>query len=193
MPNTALKEFKEVLQDFRQLASLALKGSVAAPLVDLWLKVGPVPTKPVAVLSSLGEFLAVVWAFQFWHDIKEQKLKARMKVALAFFAVGIGLSLVLLWTYTIVPGQGRERVVEGFSIRQDVKPLINPSYTPEQALRESQYDAAKVWTKESIVVVQAAITLIWMATFASLAIYLTIFIILQRRRSASNGAQRTAP
>ena len=193
MPNAALKEFKEVLLDFRQLASLALKGAVAAPLVDLWLRVGPLPTKPVAVLSSLVEFLAVIWAFQFWRDIKDRKLRARMMAALAFFSVGILLSLVLLWTYTIVPGQGRERVVEGFSIRPDVKPLINESYTPEQALRESQYDAGKVWTKESIVAVQAAITLIWMMTFASLAIYLTIFIILQRRRSDSTEAQRNSP
>jgi beta-lactamase regulating signal transducer with metallopeptidase domain len=192
MPNTALKEFKEVLLDFRQLASLALKGAVAAPLIDLWLRVGPIPTKPVAVLSSLVEFLAVVWVFQFCRDTSERKLKIRMNAALGFFFVGMVLSLFLLWTFTVSPGQRRDRVVEGFSIRPDIKPLINTSYTAEQAIRESEYDAEKVWTKESIVAMQTAIIVIWIATFAFVAVYLTIFIILQRRHTSSPPTRRAA-
>src|SRR5713226_59463 len=117
MERAALEEFKEVLSDFRQLASLALKGAVGAPLTDLWLRIGPLPTKPIAVLSSLVELLAVVWVFQFWHDIEGPKLKARMKVALTFFCIGMVASLMLLWMFTITPGQGRERIVEGFSLR----------------------------------------------------------------------------
>lgn len=190
MPNTALKEFKEVLLDFRQLASLALKGAVAAPLIDLWLRIGPVPTKPVSVLSSLVEFLAVVWVFQFWRNTAERKLHIRMKAALVVFALGIMVSLVLLWLFTVSPGQGRDRVVEGFAVRQDVKPLISDSYSPEQALRESQYDPEKVWTKGSVVMMQTSIIVIWMVTFASVAMYLTIFIVLQRRRSLPLNAQR---
>jgi hypothetical protein len=193
MASAALKEFKEVLSDFRQLASLALKGAVAAPLVDLWLRVGPLPTKPVAVLSSLVEFLTVMWVFQFWHDLKGRKLKVRMKSALSFFCIGIVISLALLWMFTVTPGQGRDRVVKGFSLRPEIKPLINSSYTPEQALGESEYDPDKVWTKESIVIVQVSIILIWMATFASLAAYLTVFIILQRRSNAVPVAERTCP
>jgi hypothetical protein len=189
MPNAALKEFKEVLLDFRQLASLALKGAVAAPLVDLWLRIGPVPTKPVAVLSSMVEFLAVVWVFQFWRKAGERKLHIRMKAALVVFALGMVLSLVLLWLFTVSPGQGRDRVVEGFSVRPDIKPLISDSYTPEQALRESEYDPEKVWTKGSVVTMQTSIITIWMVTFASVAMYLTIFIILQRRRSLPLRAQ----
>jgi hypothetical protein len=190
MPKTALKEFKEVLLDFRQLASLALKGAVAAPLVDLWLRIGPVPTKPVAVLASLVEFLAVVWVFQFWQNAAERKLHMRMKGALVVFGLGMVLSLVLLWLFTVSPGQGRDRVVEGFSVRSDVKQLISDSYPPEQALRESQYDPEKIWTKGSVVMMQTSIIVIWMITFASVATYLTIFIILQRRRSLPPSARR---
>jgi hypothetical protein len=147
----ALEEFKEVLSDFRQLASLALKGAVAAPLVDIWLRMGPSPTKSVAVLSSLTEFVAVVWVFQSWRDVKDRKLKGWMKAALSLFCVGITGSLILLWSFTVLPGQGRERVVEGFALLPSVKPLISTSYSPKQALRESEYDADKIWTKPSIV------------------------------------------
>jgi len=189
----SLKEFKEVLSDFRQLASLALKGAVAAPLADLWLKIGPPPTKPIAVLSSLMEFVAVVWVFQFWYSIDERNLNIRMKTALGIFCIGIATALVLLWTFTILPGQSRERVIEGFRLVPSVKPLINDSYTAEQALRESEYDADKIWTRGSIVLMRASIILTWMASFASLAVYLTTFIILQRRRSARPLVKEISP
>jgi hypothetical protein len=91
-------------------------------------------------------------------------------------------SLVLLERFTVSPGECRDRVVVGYSLRSDVKPIVNESYTPEQALRESEYDPDKVWTKESIDVLRTLITVTWMATFAGFAVYLTVFIILQRLR-----------
>ena len=181
----SMQEFKHVLSDFHELGSLALKGAVAAPLVDLWLKIGPSPTKPIAVLSSLTAFLAVVWVFQSWYSLGQRRLKARMKAALGLFCFGLGTSLVLLWTFTISPGQNRERVIEGFSLLPDVKPLIDTQYTPLQALRESEYDPDKVWTKESIVTMRAVITFAWIQTFVSFAVYLTVFVILQRRDHAA--------
>jgi hypothetical protein len=184
MSNAGLSEFKEVLADFRQLSSLALKGVVAAPLVDLWLRLGPPPVKSIAVLTSLMEFLAVVWVFQFLYNDKERKLNVRMKVALGLFCVGIVSSLVLMGKFTVSPGEGQERVIEGWYIRSDIKPLVDSSYTPEQALRDSEYDPDRVWTKESVVVLRTLITIVWIASFNCLAVYLTVFIILQRRRSS---------
>jgi len=182
MAATGLAEFKEVLSDFRQLASLALKGVVAAPLADVWLKLGPPPSKAVGVLTALVEFLAVVWVFQFWFNAEERKLRVRMFIALAIFLVGLVSSLGLFARFAVSPGQGRDRVIEGYSLRPDVRPIINESYTPEQALRESEYDPDKIWTKESIAILQTLITVTWIGTFACFAIYLTIFIIFQRRR-----------
>lgn len=175
-------EFKEVLTDFQQLGSLALMGAVAAPLADIWLKLGPPPAEVIGVLTALVEFVAVVYVFQFWSNTKERKLRVRMLIALGIFLVGLVSSFGLLQRFTVSPGQGRDRVVEGYSLRSDVKPIVNESYTPEQALRESEYDPDKVWTKESIAVLRALITVTWMSTFAGFAVYLTVFIILQRLR-----------
>jgi hypothetical protein len=183
LTDPALNEFKEVLADFREIGSLALKGAIAVPLADLWLKLGPPPANAVAVLGSLVEMLAVMWVFQFWYSANDRKLNFRMKTALVLFFVGIVASLILLEEFTIFPSPDRERVIEGVSLRADVKPIIDESYRPEDALKDNQYDPDKVWTKESIVVVRVSLTLTWMFTLACLAAYLTVFIILGRRHS----------
>src|SRR5258708_9336629 len=104
MDRGALNEFKAVLSDFHQLTSLAIKGAVAAPVADLWLRLGPLPTKPVAVLSSFVEFLVVIWVFQFLRSSKQQRLKLGMNISIFVFAVGISTSLIMLSMFTMSPG-----------------------------------------------------------------------------------------
>lgn len=181
MATTGLSEFKEILLDFRRLGSLALKGGVAVPLADILLRLGPPPSKTVSGLTSLVEFVSVVWVFQFWFQAKERKLHVRMRIALGLFLVGLVSSFLLLERFSVSPGQGRERVIEGLFLRPDVKPIINESYTAEQALADSEFDPEKVWTKESVGMLRTLITFLWVVTFASFALYLTVFIILQRR------------
>lgn len=185
MARTGLSEFKEVIADFRQLGSLALKAVVTAPWVDLWLKIGPPPARSIAVLTSLSEFVMVTWVFHFWSDIEIRKLNTRMKVAFGVFCIGLVASLMLISRFSVSPGEGRERVIEGWAVRSDIQPVINSSYSPEQALRDSEYDPDKVWTSGSVTLLRTLITTVWLATFASLASYLTAFIMLQRRRSSA--------
>jgi hypothetical protein len=182
MPNTGLSEFRSVLADFQQFGSLALKGVLVAPIADIWVNLGPPPSKAIGLLTSLSQMVAVIWVFQFWSIGNERALRVRMRVALVVFFVGLVSSLVLLDLYSVSPGQGRERVIEGYALRSDIEPLISSSYTPDQALRESEYDSDKVWTKRSVIVLRTAITAIWMCTFGSFAVYLTTFVILQRRK-----------
>lgn len=182
MASDGLSEFKEVLADFRDLHSIALKAAIAVPLADAWLKLGPPPSKLVGALTSLMEFIVVVWVFQFWSDVQDRGLRIRMKIALALFLISIVSALLLLQRFTVSPGQGRERVIEGLYLRPDVKSLVDTSYTPEEALRDSEYDPDQVWTRESIVLLRTLITVTWIASFVFLAIYLNVFIILQRRR-----------
>lgn len=182
MASNGLTEFRAVLSDFRQLGSLALKGAIAAPLADIWLKIGPPPSRSIGMLATLLEFLAVIWVFQFWFDAEDRSLRLRMKVALGVFIVSLPSSLVLLERFSVSPGQDKDRVIEGYALQPDVKTLVTSSYTPEQALRESEYDPEKVWTRQSIVVLRAIISGLWILAFVCFAVYLTVFIILQRRR-----------
>ena len=127
MATTGLSEFKEVLSDFSQLHSYALKAAIAVPLADIWLKLGPPPAKTVGALTSLIEFIAVIWVFQFWSKAKDRALRTKMKIALGLFLVGIVSSLLLLQRFSVSPGQGREKVIEGLrlvggAVRADADP-----------------------------------------------------------------------
>jgi len=182
--STGMSEFKDVMADFGQLSSLALKGVVTAPLIDLWLRLGPPPAKSMAILTSLFEFVVVVWGFHFWSSIDIQKLNKRMKIALCIFCVGLISSLFLMSMFTVSPGVGRDRVIEGWAVRTDVKPVLNTSYSSEQALRDGEFDPTAVWTATSVATMRILITVVWLVTFAALAGYLTTFIMLERRRSS---------
>jgi len=178
-----MSEFKEVMADFSQLGSLALKGVVSAPWIDLWLRIGPPPAKWTAVLTSLFQFMVVIWGFNFWSNMDIGKLNIRIKAALGVFCVGLISSLFLTAVFTVSPGEGRERVIKGWILRDDVRPLIKPSYSPEQALRDSEYDPNTVWTTASVATMRILLTVMWLGTFSSCAGYLTGFIIIQRRHS----------
>jgi hypothetical protein len=47
---------------------------------------------------------------------------------------------------------------------------------------DSEYDPEQVWTKGSVAELRTMITALWLLTFVGLAIYLTTFILFQRRR-----------
>ena len=185
MPRTGLSEFAAVLKDFRKLHSIALKGAVAAPIADIWLKLGPPPSKTVSALTSLLEFLALVWVFHFWSNLPKEKLGLRMKIALGLFLLGMMGSFFMLERFSISPGSGQEKVIEGFTLRPDITPVVNASYTPEQTLRDSEYDAEKVWTRESIATMRSAIVFLWIGSFSCVAIFLASFIIAQRRQDSA--------
>jgi hypothetical protein len=188
MAITGLQEFKQVLRNFRELSALAIKGSVAVPLLNLWLRFGPPPTAAMALLTSGMQFLAVMWVFHFWHDTTQKKLNRRMKFCAGFFCAGLLVSAVLLEHFTIRPNANRECVIEGYVVRNDVKPLLGPNYTPIDALREAEYDPSQVWTDKSITAVHTLLIVSWMMTFISVAMFISIFVILQgRRRSVAVG------
>jgi hypothetical protein len=182
MSQGPLTEFWQVLRDFKRLGSVALKGAVAAPLADLWLKIGPPPVNVIAVLTSLVEFVAVIWVFHFWRACKVSQLDRRMKIALVVFALGTVVSLALLDRFSVSPGEARDRIIVGFKVLPNIAPILDAAYGPDDALRDNEFDPAKVWTQQSISILRTSITTAWFGTFAALSVYLTAFIMSQRRR-----------
>src|ERR1700749_1583303 len=185
MPQTGLDEFKDVLKDFSELGSLAVKGTVALPLIDLWAKLGPPPAASVAVLTSAIEFLTVIWTFHFWHSTAGSVLNKRMKIAAAVFCIALTATGILISEFTVQPAAGQERIVIGSKLRPDVKPLLSPTYTPLNALRDAQYDAEQVWTRESITLTHTSLIASWLITFISISIFLSTFILLHKREVAA--------
>jgi hypothetical protein len=179
-----LREFGEVLADFRQLSSVTLKGVFIVPMATIWLNVAPPPVSVTSVSTSTLELLAAIWVFQFWYKTPEPLLERRMKIAILCFSLGLVCFLFLNQSFVVSPGSGQDRVIEGFSVRPDVAAVLNSTYRVEDALRDGEYDPQKVWTEQSIAIVKNALLLLWIFTFISLAVSLTIFVVLQKRRSA---------
>lgn len=190
MPTRGLAEFREVLGDFRKPGPLGLKAAVVAPFLGLWKEIGAPPTAIVPALTTVAEVVALVAMFQFWRHKPVPKLETRMKVALVCLVAGFIASLALVWHFTVSPGAGRERVVEGLRLRSDIAPLIGSTYSPEEALRDNEYDATQVWTKTSVTAMRVLVPAVWLATFVALAVYLGLFVMIQRRPQPT-ATQRT--
>jgi hypothetical protein len=185
MAANGLQEFQQLLKNFRELGALAIKGTVALPLFNLWLKFGPPPTAAVAVLTSGMQFLAVVSVFHFWHGKAKKTLNRRMIICAVLFVTGLIASGALLDQFTVRAGPKEEPVVEGYTLRKDVQPLIKPNYPPLEALHDAGYDAYKVWTISSVTIIHILLVACWTATFMAVAVFVSTFLMLQRRRGLS--------
>jgi hypothetical protein len=181
MAKTGLEDFKQVLKSFHELGSLAIKGTVALPLVNLWSKLGPPPTAGVSLMTSATQFLAVMSVFHFWQGVAPRRLNFRMKVSAIVFCVALCASGVLIDRFTSHPRPHSDPIVCGYRLRPDVRPLISASYTASDALRDAEYDAERVWTPGSITLIHAVLIACWLLTFVSVSVFTSTFIILQKR------------
>ena len=188
------QEFKTLLKDFRELGALVVKGAVAIPLLNVWLKFGPPPAAAVAMFTSAVQFLAVTWAYHFWYGLGPKRLNLRMRFFVALFVGGLLAFGILLQQFTIRPTPKGELVVEGYALRSDVQPLIGPNYTSLDALREAQFDPSQVWTTASITTIHVLLVVSWLASFASVGLFLSAFLLAHKaaRQPASIHSQTVA-
>jgi hypothetical protein len=190
MTDTGLREFRQMLANFRELGSLAVKGIVALPLLNVWLKFGPPPAAAMAVCTSALQFLALMWTFHFWHSAPQKNLDRRMRVCAVLFAVGLLASGVLLEDFTLRPGPNRERVVKGYVLRNDVQPLIGPNFDTTTALQAAGYDPEQVWTASSITTIHVLLAVSWMIAFVSIAMFISGFLLQRRKPRAAVSASQ---
>lgn len=183
MTDSGLANFKNVLVDFSDLGALALKFVVAAPFVGAIVKFGPPPAQTVSVFTCVAEFLTVMWCFHFWSGIGRSEQDRRMKIAVVSFCTGLALCLAGIEMFTVSPGPGRDRVVEGFWLQNSIKPLIGPAFSTRDALAGARYDASEVWNQSSIVTVHVTLIVLWLVSFVSLAVFVSMFVIARRERS----------
>ncbi len=180
MISGGLEDFKQVAADFTDVGAIALKLAVAAPLLDYAVKFGPPPVHSISALTCLSELLVLLWSFHFWSRLDRALQNRLMKRALLCFCLGLVGSLALIELLTYSPGADRERVVEGFVLQPSTKALAAQGVSPEEALRGAEFDNSAIWAQWSVVAVHITLIAFWVATFAGLAAYISLFVIVHR-------------
>jgi len=177
--SAGLRRFLSLLADFRQMTSLALKGVLVGPAIAAMARLAPPPEYSVTSATVLVQFASIIWLFQFSPVNNQSKLQRQMKRAAVVFVVCAIVCFFLTEQFTVSIGHSRKRVVIGWKVRPEVQAITTPAYTAFDALRGYEYDADRVWTTGSIMVMWVALVLTWMLTFAALTMYIGYFILLQ--------------
>jgi len=187
---TGLEEFNQVIADFRNISSLAVKGAVAAPFADVVLRqfnFGLAPPWPtgVVIITSVAELLALIYIFHYWRAKTKKSFNRRMLTALLIMIVGFAAYVYLFATFTRPHPKTRQSLVLGFEpASASLKAAFDEGYTADQALDENEYNPALIWTARSINVIRGGLLASWLLTFIALSIFIGAFVIAQRRRTA---------
>ncbi len=182
MPSTGLQEFREVLKSFKELGSLAIQGTVAIPLLNMWARVGPPPSGTISVLTSIVEFLAVMWTYHYWRRASARTLNLLMRVFAAIFCAALLLFGILVQLFTTRPAVDRDRIVHGYRLQPGITQILTPSYNTDDALRDAEFDPGRVWTTESVVAIHTLLVLSWLSAFGSIGFFVSLFTIAHRKR-----------
>ena len=179
-----LKEFRAALLDYRSVSSWAMGGSVAAPLVDYLLRLGPPWPPGVSLITSVAELLTLICAFHFWARLGRGRVSRRMVAAAALLLALFGGYLYLNSSYTFTTPADEQKHVKGFELRPDVAPLVRPDFTADDALKGAEYRPEEVWTSSSISVMRLALLGLWLFSFVALAACIASFVLYHRRHPA---------
>jgi hypothetical protein len=186
-------DFSHLIQDFRTTQSLLYKGLITVPVVAIWLRLGPPNNYLASATLSVLELLVLIFAFATWYAKPLRSLKLRLVVSLSLcFAGLVGLFLFAEY-FTVNTGKGRDRVVIGSTVRSEILPLLGPDYTVRDALRDSEYDAEKVWTTSSVHLISTLYEMDWVITIVTFTSTLASFTILQRRAAPAQEPVEQAP
>jgi hypothetical protein len=176
-----LREFSSVIADFRHLSSLAMKGVMITPAVIGAEQLAPPPGTSLVIVTTLLQFCCAVWIFQFWFSCNTSTLKSVMRIAGVCFVLFAGVCFCLTELYTKKVGDSATKVVIGYAVKPEIATILSPTFTTTDALRGSQYDPDRVWTRYSLLVMRSSVVGSWIITFLSLTTYFGTFILLQRK------------
>jgi hypothetical protein len=183
MAAKGIKEFTQVLGDFRSISSNALKGAVLVPLAGSLAKVGPPPKTTVALITCVTQLLLLMAIFQFYYSAPVTKLNRHLKIAIVVFFIGLLGSFMLMEFFTVSAGRDENRIIIGFEPRPEIVPLLRDGYSATDSLRDAEFRPDQVWTHHSLALMRVAVPAVWVATCAMLAVCIGLFVIAQRKKA----------
>jgi hypothetical protein len=201
---TGLDLFKAVVKDFRSVTGLVAKGAVAAPLADFVLKVGPPWPSASPIITALLELIVLIGAFEFWYASPRKRQRRRM---ILLFTTLVTFYLIYFFVssqYTTKHPVSGNTLAHGYTIRSDVRAAMEPGDDIYDLLSGSEFKPEEIWTTQSIAVVRIGLLTSWLGLFSSLAGFIAVFVMIQRRivvqprrrkkrRPANRNTSKSAP
>ena len=186
-PVTGLDEFRAALLDYKSISSWAMGGSVAVPLVDYVMRLGP-PwpwAGGVPIITSVVELLTLICVFHFWSRSSRKSVSRRTVGLIILLVICVGVYLYHNSTFTFSsPGDG-EKLVKGFTLRPDIAPLIPSDFpTADDVLESAEYRPEAVWTSSSITAMRLILLSLWLCSFVLLSATISSFVLYYRARPA---------
>lgn len=183
---TSLDEFRAVLLDYKSISSWAMGGSVAVPLVDYVVHLGPPwpSASGVPIITSVVELLTLICVFHFWSRSNRKAVGRRMVGLIVLLCVFFAGYLYLNSSFTFSSPVNGEKYVKGCELRPDVAPIITPDYSSNDALRDAEYKPEEVWTSSSITTMRLSVLCLWLCSFVSLSAAISSFVLYHRGRPA---------
>lgn len=177
-----LTTFADYAKDFKSLYSVTAKGATLAPLTDYFLKIGPPwPAYAIPPATTIVELICLVCIFQFCLNKEKAKLSRYMIIWVIVFCLSSFLYLGFTSSYTFRQPKTGELMVKGFELTPDVRRVISPDYTSQDALKGNRYDPEGVWTNRSITAMRLSLVAIWLLMFISLSSFLGMFVVVQQQ------------
>jgi hypothetical protein len=192
--STSLDEFRAALLDYRSISSWATGGSVAVPMVDYVLGLGP-PwpwAAGVPVITSVAELLVLILVFHLWLRSGREKVSRRLIRLLVLLVIVFGFYLFLNSSFTFSSPVDGQKYIKGFQVRPDVAPVLTADYTAADALKEAEYRPEEVWTSLSISTMRLGLLFLWLLSFASLSATISSFVLYHRGKPARKTRGQTA-
>src|SRR5262245_50047475 len=153
----ALDKFFRYITDFRSVAALAGKASLLVPFVSLLSNVGPPwPSKAggVIALTTLAQMLVVIYVFQSYASLSQQRLKRYLRLFLLLFIGCFVIYFVLYGLFVFKPlpedPSSKTREVKGFILKPEYKKLLRPGRTKDDLLRGYEWDPFAIYKEWTI-------------------------------------------
>jgi hypothetical protein len=169
-----LKNIQEVLKVGGAIAALPIVAAV----------VGLSPPWPPAI-AGVSALLILVASAVVWEWVKDARRGTRrVWVLAALFLTLTGLvGYLLLYSLFIEPIPGTdERVIRGYTCTPEAL-LVHKAACPDlprEALADAEWEAVKLWTRQSVTVVRLGLAVSWLVFTAGLIA--TVGAILAGRR-----------
>jgi hypothetical protein len=179
-----MEDFKKFILSFNSLTSWLAKGVILAPFLALVYSLGPPypDIKAVCITTSLFQLLSLMYVFSFWTGTSKRKLQRSFKVGLLLFALGF-ISYILFFQFFTIPTNSKTTlVVKGFVVRQEIKEIIEPTFTLYDAFKGYGYDPIRIWEPWSVYVMRTGLLMSWLLVFICATVSIALFTIIQRKK-----------